>query len=168
MARPSRRSRSSRTVLAPSPRRCRSPASSVLRATSSRWAIAAVAVSQLGFGKSAGPPDYVDPKTLNVPTIGFRKLRETGMTREAVRVRSSILRMDRLQCPVLILHGENDRNVPVSPAKLLANRLQDADLVFTSAHPAPLPRSRSHRSFSGCKRNRSQDRWPARRRTAAT
>jgi dipeptidyl aminopeptidase/acylaminoacyl peptidase len=123
--------------------------------------IAAAAVSQPGFGKSAGPPDYVGPKTLNVLTVAFRRLQkepfvdpkrvgiygysrggmaasllavqiddvkaagfgagvydfqrmydeatlpgirvnmthETGMTPEAVRVRSSILRMDRLRVP---------------------------------------------------------------------
>jgi dipeptidyl aminopeptidase/acylaminoacyl peptidase len=154
--------------------------------------IAAAAVSQPGFGKSAGPPDYVGPKTLNVLTMGYHRLqkepfvdpkrmgiygysrggmaasllavesddvkaavfgagvydfqrmydeatlpgirenmkRETGMTREAVRVRSSILRMDRLRCPVLILHGEDDRNVPVSQAKLLAKRLEELHKEF--------------------------------------
>jgi len=48
---------------------------------------------------------------------------ETGMTEEAIRERSSILRMDRLKCPVLILHGEKDINVPVSQARLLRDRL---------------------------------------------
>ena len=154
--------------------------------------IAAVSVSQPGFGKSAGPADYVGPKTINVLTVGFRKLQqepfvdpkrtgiygysrggmaasllavdlddvkaavfgagvydfqrmydeailpgirqnmknETGMTPEAVRVRSSILRMDKLRCPVLILHGEADKNVPVSQAKLLARRLEELHKEF--------------------------------------
>jgi dipeptidyl aminopeptidase/acylaminoacyl peptidase len=48
---------------------------------------------------------------------------ETGMTKEAVRERSSILQMERLKCPVLILHGEKDVNVPVSQALLLRDRL---------------------------------------------
>jgi len=48
---------------------------------------------------------------------------ETGMAEEAVRARSSILRMEQLRCPVLILHGENDVNVPVSQATLLRDRL---------------------------------------------
>lgn len=149
--------------------------------------IAAVAASQPGFGKSAGPGDFVGPKTIKVLTAGFRRLQkepfvdpqrmgiygrsrggmaawllaveiedvkaavfdagvydfqreydevaipgirqnmksETGMTPEAVRVRSSILRMDRLRCPVLILHGEDDTRVPVSQAKLLAKRLEE-------------------------------------------
>jgi dipeptidyl aminopeptidase/acylaminoacyl peptidase len=146
---------------------------------------AAVAVSQPGFGKSQGPPDFVGPKTLAVLTEAYRKLQkepfvdpakmgiygysrggmaasllavqlddvkaavfgagvydfqklyddspligvrnnmkqETGMIKEAVIQRSSILRMDRLKCPVLILHGEKDRNVPVSQALLLRERL---------------------------------------------
>ncbi len=48
---------------------------------------------------------------------------ETGMTKEAVRERSSILQMERLKCPVLILHGEKDVNVPVSQALLLRDRV---------------------------------------------
>jgi dipeptidyl aminopeptidase/acylaminoacyl peptidase len=48
---------------------------------------------------------------------------ETGMTEDAIRERSSILRMDKLKCPVLILHGEKDINVPVSQARLLRDRL---------------------------------------------
>ena len=48
---------------------------------------------------------------------------ETGMTPEAIRERSSILRMDRLHCPVLILHGDRDINVPVTQALLLRDRL---------------------------------------------
>jgi dipeptidyl aminopeptidase/acylaminoacyl peptidase len=48
---------------------------------------------------------------------------ETGMTKEAIRERSSVLRMENLKCPVLILHGEKDQNVPVSQALLLRDRL---------------------------------------------
>jgi dipeptidyl aminopeptidase/acylaminoacyl peptidase len=48
---------------------------------------------------------------------------ETGMTKEAIRERSSVLRMENLKCPVLILHGEDDKNVPVSQAKLLRDQL---------------------------------------------
>lgn len=48
---------------------------------------------------------------------------ETGMTEAAIRERSSIVRMDKLKCPVLILHGEKDINVPVSQARLLRDRL---------------------------------------------
>ena len=48
---------------------------------------------------------------------------ETGMTDDAIKARSSILRMEDLRCPVLILHGEKDLNVPVSQAYLLRDRL---------------------------------------------
>jgi dipeptidyl aminopeptidase/acylaminoacyl peptidase len=48
---------------------------------------------------------------------------ETGMTEEALKQRSSVLRMEKLKCPVLILHGEKDVNVPVSQAYLLRDRL---------------------------------------------
>jgi dipeptidyl aminopeptidase/acylaminoacyl peptidase len=49
--------------------------------------------------------------------------RETGMTKEAIRARSSVLHMENLKCPVLILHGEKDVNVPVGQALLLRDRL---------------------------------------------
>jgi dipeptidyl aminopeptidase/acylaminoacyl peptidase len=48
---------------------------------------------------------------------------ETGMTPEAVKQRSSVLQMENLRCPVLILHGEKDINVPVSQAYILRDRL---------------------------------------------
>jgi dipeptidyl aminopeptidase/acylaminoacyl peptidase len=48
---------------------------------------------------------------------------ETGMTEEAIKQRSSVLQMERLNCPILILHGEKDENVPVSQALLLRDRL---------------------------------------------
>ena len=55
---------------------------------------------------------------------------ETGMTAEAIRQRSSILRMENLKCPVLILHGEKDINVPVSQALLLRDRLTSLKKEF--------------------------------------
>jgi len=48
---------------------------------------------------------------------------ETGMTADAIKLRSSVLRMENLKCPVLILHGAKDINVPVSQAYLLRDRL---------------------------------------------
>jgi dipeptidyl aminopeptidase/acylaminoacyl peptidase len=157
-----------------------------------REGFASVAVSQPGFGKSQGPPDFVGPKTLAVLTVAYRKLQkesyvdpnrmaiygysrggmaasllsvqlddvkaavfgagiydfqrfydetplpgarknmmeETGMRKEAIIERSSILRMDRLKCPVLILHGEKDERVPVSQAILLRDRLTELHKEF--------------------------------------
>lgn len=58
-----------------------------------------------------------------LPGVRNNMKMETGMTAEAIRDRSSILRMEALKCPVLILHGEKDKNVPVSQALLLRDRL---------------------------------------------
>lgn len=55
---------------------------------------------------------------------------ETGMTEEAIKLRSSILQMEKLKCPVLILHGEKDANVPVSQARLLRDRLTELKKEF--------------------------------------
>lgn len=65
-----------------------------------------------------------------LPGIRQNMKAETGMTKEAVRERSSILRMDRLKCPVLVLHGEKDKNVPVSQALLLRDRLTQLHKEF--------------------------------------
>lgn len=62
-----------------------------------------------------------DDSTL--PGVRENMKAETGMTPDAIRERSSILRMESLKCPVLILHGEKDKNVPVSQALLLRDRL---------------------------------------------
>jgi dipeptidyl aminopeptidase/acylaminoacyl peptidase len=61
---------------------------------------------------------------VTLPGIRENMMAETGMTAEAIRARSSVQRMDRLKCPVLILHGEKDVNVPVSQAVLLRERLK--------------------------------------------
>ena len=55
---------------------------------------------------------------------------ETGMTEEAIKQRSSVLQMEKLKCPVLILHGEKDINVPVSQAYLLRDRLKELKKNF--------------------------------------
>jgi dipeptidyl aminopeptidase/acylaminoacyl peptidase len=55
---------------------------------------------------------------------------ETGMTESAIKERSSILQMKDLSCPVLILHGEKDENVPVSQALLLRDRLRELKKDF--------------------------------------
>jgi dipeptidyl aminopeptidase/acylaminoacyl peptidase len=79
----------------------------------------------------AGAYDFqrlYDDATL--PGVRANMKSETGMTPEAIRERSSILRMDQLKCPVLILHGEEDKNVPVNQAILLRNRLTALHKVF--------------------------------------
>ncbi|MFY9574768.1 MAG: alpha/beta fold hydrolase [Blastocatellia bacterium] len=153
--------------------------------TYAREGFAGLAVSQPGYGTSAGPGDYVGPRTIKVLIEGYRRLQrepfvdsrrmgivgysrggmaasllavqlddlkaavlgagvydfkrqydetgldgirqnmkaETGMTEDAIRQRSSVLLMEKLKCPVLILHGEKDINVPVSQAHLLRDRL---------------------------------------------
>jgi dipeptidyl aminopeptidase/acylaminoacyl peptidase len=55
---------------------------------------------------------------------------ETGMTETAIKERSSILHMDKLKCPVLILHGENDANAPTNQAFLLRDRLAELKKEF--------------------------------------
>jgi dipeptidyl aminopeptidase/acylaminoacyl peptidase len=55
---------------------------------------------------------------------------ETGMTEKAIKERSSILQMKNLKCPVLILHGEKDENVPVSQALLLRDELKKLNKEF--------------------------------------
>ena len=157
-----------------------------------REGIAGVGISQPGFGRSQGKPDYVGPETLRVLKEGFRKFKhepyiddkrmgiygfsrggmaasllavqiddidaavfgagvydfkkahdeatiegirhnmeiETGWTEAAIRERSSVFQMEKLKCPVLILHGEKDMNVPVSQAYLLRDRLTQLKKEF--------------------------------------
>ena len=157
-----------------------------------REGIAGVAISQPGFGRSQGKPDYVGPNTLKVLKEGFDKFKrepyvnrnklgiygfsrggmaasllvvqlndvdaavlgagiydfkkahdeasiegirhnmevESGWTETAIRERSSVFKMEKLKCPVLILHGEKDENVPVTQAYLLRDRLTDLKKEF--------------------------------------
>jgi len=155
---------------------------------------AAVAITQRGFGRSEGKPDYVGPKTMAGIEAGFRRFRresyvdstrmgvfgysrgamaasllsvrvtpselraavfgaglydfkrahddvgilgirknmekEAGLSDKAVKERSSVMHMESLACPVLILHGEADENVPVSQAYLLRDRLTELGKPF--------------------------------------
>lgn len=151
-----------------------------------RAGYACVAVSQRGFGRSTGAPDFVGPATMRAIDLGFTRLRaatfvdsmrvgvfgysrgaiaasllatrrpdvraavfgggiydmasayheigspvirdnmnrESGDTTAAFAERSSLGHMDRLGCPVLILHGGRDANVPVAQARMLEARLK--------------------------------------------
>jgi dipeptidyl aminopeptidase/acylaminoacyl peptidase len=55
---------------------------------------------------------------------------ETGMTEAAIKERSSILRINEIVCPVLILHSETDKNVPVNQAYMLRDRLTELKKDF--------------------------------------
>ena len=55
---------------------------------------------------------------------------ESGWTEAAIRDRSSLFKMEKLKCPVLILHGEKDENVPVTQAYLLRDRLTELKKDF--------------------------------------
>jgi dipeptidyl aminopeptidase/acylaminoacyl peptidase len=55
---------------------------------------------------------------------------EAGLSEDAFKERSSILQMAKLQTPVLIIHGENDDNVPTDQALLLRDRLKDLHKDF--------------------------------------
>ncbi len=155
-----------------------------------KMGVASLAVTQPGFGRSDGPPDFVGPFTMEVVGAGFDRLRsmegvdpsrvgvfgysrgamaasllatrrddlacaifgagiydmqalypeiqlegirenvdlETGgASPEALRERSSLHAMDRLACPVLILHGARDINTPVTQAQMLRDRLEELD-----------------------------------------
>lgn len=63
---------------------------------------------------------------------------ETGITEKAFRERSSILQMKKLETPVLIIHGENDENVPTNQALLLRDRLtglkKDFEIIILTDH----------------------------------
>lgn len=96
----------------------------------SRGAIAASLMTlRLGNDVKAavfGAGAYDFKKAYDEVTIqGIRKNMEveTGMTETAIKERSPVLQMKRLQSPVLILHSEKDENVPVSQALLLRDHL---------------------------------------------
>ncbi len=55
---------------------------------------------------------------------------ETGMTEVAIKERSSILQMEKLRSPILIIHGENDGNAPTNQALLLRDRLNQLKKDF--------------------------------------
>jgi dipeptidyl aminopeptidase/acylaminoacyl peptidase len=55
---------------------------------------------------------------------------ETGWTEIAILERSSVLYMEKLACPVLILHGAIDGNAPTNQAYILRDRLIELKKEF--------------------------------------
>lgn len=55
---------------------------------------------------------------------------EAGLSETALKERSPLLAMDHLACPVLILHGEKDKNAPANQALLLRDRLTELKKPF--------------------------------------
>lgn len=167
-----------------------------------REGLACLAISQRGYGRSAGEPDCVGPKTIAALQAGLDRFaqdpnvdpdrigvlgysrgalaaailatqsdrvkaavlaggiydfqaayqsitldgirqnmeKEAGLGDDAARARSPIARMDRLQGPVLILHGAKDQNAPVSQAESLRDRLQ----ALGKAHEVVIYPDRDH------------------------
>lgn len=162
---------------------------------------ACVAISELGFGKSEGKPDFMGPASIDAYAAGFKRFQsepfvdrrnvavygysrggmaaslltlklgtdvkaavfaagiydfrkayddtaldgirenmkaETGMSDKAVKERSSILKMEKLKTPVLIIHGANDQNAPTNQAFMLRDRLsqlgKDFEFLIVSDH----------------------------------
>ena len=162
---------------------------------------ACVAISELGYGKSEGKPDFMGQASIDAFAVGFKKFKrepfvdaekmgvfgysrggmaaslltlklgkavkaavfgagvydfkrafdetkfdgiresiktEAGLTEKAIRERSSIRRMEKLKTPVLIIHGENDENVPTNQALLLRDRLtelkKDFEIIILADH----------------------------------
>jgi len=166
-----------------------------------RQGFACLAISELGYGKSEGKPDFMGPASIEAFAIGFRKFggepfinaqkmgvfgysrggmaaslltinlgkavkaavfgagvydlkkaydetkfegtrenikAETGFTEKAIKERSSIFQMEKLKTPILIIHGENDENVPTNQALLLRDRLtelkKDFEIIILADH----------------------------------
>lgn len=57
-------------------------------------------------------------------------LRESGMTEKAIFERSPIFALDNIECPVLILHGRNDKFNSVDQAIQLAQKLKNLNKPF--------------------------------------
>jgi dipeptidyl aminopeptidase/acylaminoacyl peptidase len=154
---------------------------------------ACVAISEPGYGKSEGKPDFMGPASIEAFKVGFDKFArepfvdrkkmgifgysrggmaaalltlklgkevqaavfaagvydfkkaydetgldgiresmrsETGMTDQAIKERSAILRMQKLASPVFIIHGENDQNAPTNQSLMLRDRLMELNKEF--------------------------------------
>lgn len=62
-------------------------------------------------------------ETLKIEGIRENIEKEAGVTDEAFRERSPIYEMERINFPILILHGERDENISVEQAHLLDQEL---------------------------------------------
>jgi carboxylesterase len=82
-----------------------------------------------------GVPDFAVPKPS--PDIGDPEARKTHLTYSSQPVRAAVTlmkagaaverRLDRVRCPVLIIHGKKDRVCPVSNAERVARLLASKD-----------------------------------------
>jgi dipeptidyl aminopeptidase/acylaminoacyl peptidase len=80
---------------------------------------------------SAGVYDFMQAFCeAQMPGIRDNMALETGMTDEAIRIRSSVREVSALKTPLLILHGDQDKNVPVAQAYLLRDALKAAGKPF--------------------------------------
>lgn len=162
---------------------------------------ACLAISELGYGKSEGKPDFMGPNSIAAFAAGFKRFKreafvdagrigvfgysrggmaasllsiklgkelkaavfgagvydlkraydetkfdgirqnikaEAGLTDKALKERSSIRRVGKLRAAVLIIHGQNDENVPTNQALLLRDRLRelkkDYEIIILSDH----------------------------------
>ena len=55
---------------------------------------------------------------------------ETGLTEKALRERSVVFHAKKINCPVLIVHGEKDLNAPTNQAYLLRDKLTETGKEF--------------------------------------
>jgi dipeptidyl aminopeptidase/acylaminoacyl peptidase len=76
----------------------------------------------------------------NIPARYYQKVTEDlkeslggtpNQVPEAYRMISPTAHVAKLKCPVLILHGEEDEDVPVSHARILAEALEKANVDYT-------------------------------------
>ena len=63
----------------------------------------------------------------NIQIEGIREnyYEEAGKSDEAIKERSTILKMEKLSCPTLILHGEKDDRYPAEQIRLLDKKLTE-------------------------------------------
>jgi 3-oxoadipate enol-lactonase len=61
----------------------------------------------------------------------------------------TVSRLDRIQAPTLVMHGERDGITPIANARMLAERIPDAELVVVpaSGHAFPLERPAESRDL---------------------